>query len=522
VLGAVLVALLLFVIAVVVWSGASLSGDPSALARLSVQPFGGTLEHVRAFGPTGRAIPLSIEGGRLTPRAKLTPGEAVTIEAVVSRPSWNSWALGAQQRERLTVHAPVAHVTQEWMTVPGGSSPRVEFDQPVAAVAYGSPAHLAQHRLIAAARSISLGPQPVAGTALVAAAARPWERLGAPTPVSWFPASRTPIVVPSPAVRSNITPSSPIRLTFSRPVAQVLGSRDPVLSPRIAGHWRQLDSHTIVFQPEGFGAPLASTVRMTLPAALTVPDGPDSRSWAPTASLEWTVPPGSTLRLQQLLAQAGYLPLRWTRSGSSVARTPAAEVTAATSPPPGRFEWRYPNTPTSMRALWSEGEMNAITRGALMMFENELGMTADGEAGQAVWRALIDDAIKGVRHGGGYNYVYVHRETPESVTLWHDGATILTSPANTGIAGAETELGTFPVFEHIPEGTMEGTNPDGSHYHDTGIKWISYFNGGDALHNFNRASFGTPQSLGCVELPLEASARLWHYTPIGTLVTVAA
>ena len=31
---------------------------------------------------------------------------------------------------------------------------------------------------------------------------------------------------------------------------------------------------------------------------------------------------------------------------------------------------------------------------------------------------------------------------------------------------------------------------------------------------------GTPQSLGCVELPLAASAEIWPYTPIGTLVTI--
>ena len=40
------------------------------------------------------------------------------------------------------------------------------------------------------------------------------------------------------------------------------------------------------------------------------------------------------------------------------------------------------------------------------------------------------------------------------------------------------------------------------------------------LHAFNRASFGTPQSLGCVELPLAAARKVWPYTPIGTLVTV--
>ncbi len=69
---------------------------------------------------------------------------------------------------------------------------------------------------------------------------------------------------------------------------------------------------------------------------------------------------------------------------------------------------------------------------------------------------------------------------------------------------------------------MSGENPDGSHYEDPGIMWVSYFNGGDALHAFDRASFGTPQSLGCVEMPLEEAAEVFPYTPIGTLVTVGS
>jgi hypothetical protein len=97
---------------------------------------------------------------------------------------------------------------------------------------------------------------------------------------------------------------------------------------------------------------------------------------------------------------------------------------------------------------------------------------------------------------------------------------VLTSPGNTGVPAAPTQLGTWPVFEHIPSGTMSGTNPNGSHYNDPGIQWISYFHGGDALHAFTRASFGTPQSLGCVELPLSQAAKVWPYTPIGTLVTI--
>jgi lipoprotein-anchoring transpeptidase ErfK/SrfK len=49
---------------------------------------------------------------------------------------------------------------------------------------------------------------------------------------------------------------------------------------------------------------------------------------------------------------------------------------------------------------------------------------------------------------------------------------------------------------------------------------VSYFNGGDALHGFIRASYGWPQSLGCVEMPFASAKTVFPYTPIGTLVTV--
>jgi len=203
-----------------------------------------------------------------------------------------------------------------------------------------------------------------------------------------------------------------------------------------------------------------------------------------------------------------------------VAHTPSAQAQAAVDPPSGSFSWRYPNTPAQLKALWAPGEWSEMMKGAVMKFENSNDMEVDGEAGPKVWTALLRYVLAGKRLSEPYSYVYVHREVPETMTLWSAGHVVETSPANTGIAGAETELGTFAVFEHIPEGTMSGTNPDGSHYEDPGIKWISYFNGGDALHNFDRASFGTPQSLGCVELPLEAAAEEWPYTTIGTLVTI--
>jgi lipoprotein-anchoring transpeptidase ErfK/SrfK len=239
----------------------------------------------------------------------------------------------------------------------------------------------------------------------------------------------------------------------------------------------------------------------------------------PGTSLAWKVAPGSTLRLQELLARLGYLPVRW-RAAAGSPSTPAAEVAAAVRAPEGTFSWRYPQTPVSLRNLWKPGSWNVVTQGAVMRFEDEHGLATDGVAGPQVWRRLLRDDLAGRRSDAGYSYVLVRETLPQSLTLWHSGHVILTSPGNTGIPQSPTAPGTWPVFEHIPVGTMSGTNPDGTHYHDPGIRWISYFHGGDALHEFPRPSYGTPQSLGCVELPEAAAARVWPYTPIGTLVTI--
>jgi L,D-transpeptidase catalytic domain len=501
-------------------SSVSLASDSSALALVTTGPLGGTIEHVRAYGPAGRPVPLAVEHGRLTPLSQLTPGELVSVDVQVRRPGWLGWALGEQRSEHLTLHAPVARVTEHWMTVAAGAAVHVSFDRPVSMVAYGSTGSLTSHTLSSPHSSISLGPQPAVGGVEIAAAARPWERLGAPTEVSWFPPSHSAVMVALPAAGATIGPATPLYLTFSQPVSDVFGSASPRLSPATPGRWREINSHTLVFTPTGFGAPLGSQLRMQLPHPVAVTAGTGS-GLRTTSQIQWIVPAGSTLRLQQLLAEAGYLPVVWRPAGHAVvAHTASAQAQAAVDPPNGSFSWRYGNTPRQLKALWSPGQANVVTKGALMKFENTNNLTVDGVPGPTVWRTLLADALAGRRLSEGYSYVSVHRETPETMTLWHAGRTIITSPANTGISGAETELGTFPVFEHIPEGTMSGTNPDGSHYEDPGIKWISYFNGGDALHNFDRSSFGTPQSLGCVELPLAASAQIWPYTPIGTLVTV--
>jgi len=497
----------------VVWafSGVRLVADPSALGRVELEPFAGSLVSVDARRADGRSVPLVVSHGRLTPRGQVASGERISVSVVVRRPGWASWALGSERHESLTVRTPVATVANRWVRVSRGARVPVRFDAPVDRVSLAG--------ALVAGRTVTLPRRAAAGSVSVAAAARPWERLGAPVRVTWFPLVPRPVVLASPRPRARMAPSTPIRLTFSQPVSRVLGGKEPTLLPALAGRWVTVDDHTLVFRPSGSGAPFDTQLVVRFPVALLVA-GATGANAQTTRSLRLSIAPASFLRLQQLLAQEGYLPLDWAPTGRVAQDTMRSELAAAVDAPAGQFRWRFPNTPHELQALWKPGTPNEITRGAVMMFQHDHQLAVDGIAGPKVWHAALADAVAGKRRATGYSYVYVHRNLPQLLTLWHNGRVVLTSPGNTGVPAAPTALGTWPVFEHIPVGRMSGTNPDGSHYNDPGIRWISYFHGGEALHAFNRASFGTPQSLGCVELPLAAAATLWPYTPIGTLVTI--
>ena len=85
---------------------------------------------------------------------------------------------------------------------------------------------------------------------------------------------------------------------------------------------------------------------------------------------------------------------------------------------------------------------------------------------------------------------------------------------------SSTPDGTFPVYLRYQVTQMRGLNPDGTKYADP-VSYVSYFRAGEAVHYFPRGSYGFPQSLGCVELPIGAAEKAWPYLTYGSLVTVA-
>lgn len=156
-----------------------------------------------------------------------------------------------------------------------------------------------------------------------------------------------------------------------------------------------------------------------------------------------------------------------------------------------------------------------------MRFQSVNNLATTGAMNTATWLALTTAALKKKYDPMSYNYVYVSKNLPETLRLFENGKLVFTTFVNTGISVAPTSNGTYPVYLRYVTTTMSGTNPNGTHYHDTGIPWVSYFNGGDGLHGFIRGSYGSPQSLGCVEMTFAHAAFVWPRTPIGTLVTVA-
>ncbi len=312
---------------------------------------------------------------------------------------------------------------------------------------------------------------------------------------------------------------APITLKFSSALSPATPL--PTMSPAIKGSW-QVDGTTATFTPDsGFLPDTKVSVKIPGGSGGMSGSSPGSGTLAAGKTVTFTTGSYSNDRVQQILAQLGYLPLTWTPAsgpGDPGGTSLNAEVRDAYDPPAGTFSFQ-PGYPGELTGKWQAGQDNIVEDGAIRAFEYDQGLTMDGQAGPQVWAALLTAASKDQASQHGYTYALASQNYPETLKVWHNGKVILDSPANTGIAAASTVDGTFPVYERLQYQVMKGTNPDGSKYADP-VYWISYFNGGDAVHYFSRGSYGFYQSLGCVELPWTQAKFIWSYLTYGTLVTV--
>ncbi|MHB8295346.1 MAG: L,D-transpeptidase [Acidimicrobiales bacterium] len=309
----------------------------------------------------------------------------------------------------------------------------------------------------------------------------------------------------------------PVVVRFSSPLAAE--TRGPDLEPAIPGSWRRVGSSTLEFASEnGFVTPAAEVVTV----GTSVRDVDGARLSSPVVR-RLPVPDAATLGAQELLAELGYLPVRFAASrrfagprGGSGRAPPASGTVAAVA---GRFSWRFSATPAPLARLWHPGSYGVVTQGAVMTFERTHHMIVNRQLSETLLSDIERAKLAGSDDPRPYSYVLVREAPPETLAVYLNGRKALSSLANTGLDGS-TPIGTWAVYDRNAVQTLRGTYPDGTPYVVPNVHYINYFDGNFAVHAFVRASYGRPQSAGCVEVPPAAGRVVWDDIGYGTLVTV--
>jgi lipoprotein-anchoring transpeptidase ErfK/SrfK len=292
-----------------------------------------------------------------------------------------------------------------------------------------------------------------------------------------------------------VTAADPVRIRLSDALAP--GSPLPTFSPHIAGRWH-VRPGTLVFRP---AVPIGPTTKLRLRVPPSLSSAGGALLSAPVSAV-FQAGGWSAMRLQRLLAQLGYLPFTSTnRQGDG-----------------GSLRWQG-QYPSALRKQWRPRRPGVVLTAAVMAFQADHQLLMTGVADPALWQALFAAAARGKDNPHGYTYALVDKKLPETMTIWHDGHVAMRALVSTGTAVTPTADGTFLVYLRHRFQVMRGFMPDGTPYADP-VHYVAFFNGGDAVHSFHRASFGFPQSLGCVELPLATARQVWPLLSYGSLVTI--
>jgi peptidoglycan hydrolase-like protein with peptidoglycan-binding domain len=306
--------------------------------------------------------------------------------------------------------------------------------------------------------------------------------------------------------------TKPLIVTLSAPVSA--SSPPPMLRPAVSGIWSTV-GNSEVFTPVSTFEPCSSYT-------LTVWANTSATGHAPlgrrhTIALNVACPP--IAGLQQALARLGYLgavfrPLYIVHISSGPETRREAAVHAFHPPRGGLAPDPSDAPPVEM------GQLDETTRGALTVYQSERGLEPTGEPNRSTWASLLAAETDYRRDPAPYTWVSVSESIPERLEVHRGDRVVLSSATNTGVPGAETPQGIFPIFARYVSTTMSGTDTDGYHYVVPDVPWVNYFNGGDAVHGYPRASYGFPQSNGCVELPIETAQSVFGMLSIGDVVEV--
>jgi hypothetical protein len=229
------------------------------------------------------------------------------------------------------------------------------------------------------------------------------------------------------------------------------------------------------------------------------------------------------------------------------------------------FLWPVPAALQHTADQYAWNAQNPFIRGAIVQFERANGILGKrgvsyGRLHRSVVKVLFNKKAKA--DPWAWEWVYVTKASgtkqPERLHIWEHGkGWIWHTRVNTGVLGSTPE-GTWPIYQRLPKTTMRGVFPvpiswgayramEGQQvpqwagsslmqsavgivnghpvrwqpYSDPGILWVNYFDDGRGIHYYPRASYGFPQSAGCVEEPYKAAPITYRFLHYGVPVTVS-
>jgi len=236
------------------------------------------------------------------------------------------------------------------------------------------------------------------------------------------------------------------------------------------------------------------------------------------------------------------------------------------------FMWQHvPKELIKAAQMYRDNYNNPFVRSAIIQFERENGILHKGGISYGTpHKSVIKKIMEAHKKNRlPFEWVIVNKASgtkiPEMLHIWKHsykkgahGRFIWHTLVNTGVLHS-TPNGTWPIYQRLPRTTMRGVFPvpigrsefdvlknstvpawlgssekisavgmvSGSYvrwvpYNDPGILWVNYFHDGMGIHYYPRASYGFPQSAGCVEEPLANSKITYHFLHYGVPVTISA
>jgi len=465
-----------------------------------------------------RSVPLSDRAGRLEPTAPLPQGRVGVVTVTVRDPSWLAFLAGRERVAHLRLTTPIARPSPTTLVSAPGGTLEVDFTSGVRVVEWREAGESRRLTLRHPTRRLRLGTAGASGatgSVVVEAAPEPWEALSAPTTLRYFVGSG-PMLRATP-LPGTIEPTSRnlVTLCFSGPVGDLLGSRHPTVRG-ISARWVAAGANRLVLRASSEGVWPGNHFTIQLPRQLGLVG--TGRGEQQVQTLSYSLPAGSVLRLQQMLAVLHYLPLRWMpAAGQPVATTTSSALAAAFRPPAGRFSWRFPTTPTRLERLWQPGVDSVLTDGAILDFEHVEGLAPVGVANPLLWPYLVQAYLLDESDPHGYSWLDVSTAAPREVLLWRNGRVLLTAPLDP--RAGPSPIGSWPVegrasLEAVPVTAADGTVSTGE------VHWVDLYDHGAAIYGLRAPSTTAEPDRRGVALSEENAALIWPHLHLGTIISV--